>query len=488
MSKPTKHLRIGISLAALCILFLGVGCEIYVDTPAGAFLGRAGRYDYSPSAIQFGNVQQFWWCGEAFNPDVSSQDTDTILYATYDLATKRMSVPKVVLAETPGAWDSAFTCNPKTIAGTFVNPLGDGVTYTYAIYYVATSSPAGIANNIGVAFSKDGMTWKKYPQPVILTTTQGAYGVGQPAVYNSDGKSGVWVFYEDLNGITNSHYKATSTDGVHFTTQGQLTTNGLDMNLLDGTWGDMAYDSVAGYWYALYNIIRRDPSTTGNILELGEPGIALYRIPNASLLTGASPWELLKSFDTNLTGHESNFLGGFLRDVYGNLNIGAYPTLQIYTSMSNPAPSWDSAAIDAGKSADPQYWDIGSVQWVPGDQVIPFNQYQNPSIQESTTGWVDPAGGFTLTSVLGHLYAGPQQGATVPLYGCKSGTNSYSTSTDSTCAGSLLLGIDGYAFPNAQAGANLVPIYSCGSNPAHPLSTSASCAGGPGQVLAYALP
>jgi hypothetical protein len=457
-----KGFRAGVFLAVLSALLVATGCNyISSNKPPGAFLGRTGAYDYSPSAIQIGNRQQFWWCGEATNPNLASQSTDTILYSSIDVTNQATSVPIVVLAETPGAWDSAFTCNPKVIGGVFTNPLGDGITYSYAMYYVATSSPGGINNNIGVAFSNDGQHWTKYPQPVIVTTTQGYYGVGQPAVFNSDGKSGIWVFYEDTE-TTVKHYKATSTDGIHFTDEGELTTNGLNVDILQGSWGDMAYDSATGYWYAAYNMPLRNPSTTGGILERGDLGIALYRIPNDSLLSGASPWQRLQSFDTNLTGHEANFIGGFLRDQFGNLNVGPYPTIQIYTSMSNPAAPWNATPAEAGLSNAPQNWDIGSVQWIPSNSLMPLNSYSNSSSTVVTTGYTDPTAGFKLASVLGHVYLGPQaSGANVSLYGCKSGTTGYFLSTDSTCGGNLLLGVNGYVYSAPQSGVSVVALYNC---------------------------
>jgi hypothetical protein len=498
-----KRFRAGVFVAVLSALLVATGCnDISSNKPPGAFLGRAGAYDYSPSAIQIGNMQQFWWCGEATNPSLASQSTDTILYSTVDVTNQSTSVPVVVLAETPGAWDSAFTCNPKVIGGVFTNPLGDGITYSYAMYYVATSSLGGINNNIGVAFSNDGKQWTKYPQPVIVTTTQGYYGVGQPAVYNSDRKSGIWVFYEDTK-TTIVHYKATSTDGIHFTVEGQLTTNGLNADILQGSWGDMAYDSATGYWYAAYNMPLRSPSTTGGVLERGDLGIALYRIPNDSLLSGDTPWQLLESFDTNLTGHEANFIGGFLRDQFGNLNVGPYPTIQIYTSMSNPAAPWNATPAEAGLSNAPQNWDIGSVQWIPSNSLVPLNSYTNSSSTVVTTGYTDPTAGFKLQSVLGHVYLAPQtSGANVSLYGCKSGTTGYFVSTDVTCGGSLLLGVNGYAYPAAQSGISLVALYNC-SNAAGVayVSKDATCqvagantnsgAGvgtGVGALLGYALP
>jgi hypothetical protein len=186
---------------------------------------------------------------------------------------------------------------------------------------------------------------------------------------------------------------------------------------------------------------------------------------------------MLESFDTNLTGHEANFLGGFLRDQFGNLNVGAYPTIQIYTSISNPAPPWNATANQAGLSGAPQNWDIGSVQWIPTNMQVPLNSYSNSSSTEVTTGYIDPTAGFKLGSTLGHIYQGPQSGASLSLYGCKSGTTGYFVSTTSTCGGSQLLGVNGYLYSAPQSGVSLVPLYNCNNAAAAYVSNDATCQG-----------
>ena len=101
-------------------------------------MGRGGYWNYSPSVIQTGDVQQFWWCGAGKNPSDPSQISDTILYESINTATHVTSGPFIVLAETKGAWDGEYTCNPRVIGGTFVNPLGNGETYSYEMFYVGT--------------------------------------------------------------------------------------------------------------------------------------------------------------------------------------------------------------------------------------------------------------------------------------------------------------------------------------------------------------
>ena len=170
----------------------------------------------------------------------------------------------------------AFTCNPKVIGGVFENPLGDGQTYSFAMYYVATAAGGGTDNRIGAAFSNDGIVWKKYPQPVIQSASQAGYGVGQPALYNADHKSAITMFYED-NYPTVHYVAAVSTDGLHFKVQRTLTSNGLDQDDPQASWESMTYDAAAGEWYAVFNRPLRPPSATGGVLERGQYGIELYK-------------------------------------------------------------------------------------------------------------------------------------------------------------------------------------------------------------------
>jgi hypothetical protein len=470
------------------------GCGLS-GTPPGAVVGRYGVYDYSPSVIQSGNFQQFWWCGQGQNPANGDQSTDTILYASINTLTNAHSPPVVVLAETPGTWDAVNTCNPKVVRGTFVNPLGDGQSYSYVMYYVGIGVNQTL-NSIGAAFSMDGIHWNKYPQPVVRSISATGYGAAQPAVYNSDQKAGIWMFYED-SAPTNVHIETTSTDGIHFTVQGILTSNGLDPNNPLPAWGDMAYDSATNAWYAVFNLPLRNPATTGFVnpkttptgAERGQYGIQLYRIANDSLFSGATPWQLLKTVDTNSTGYECNFIAGLLRDQYGDVNVGAYPTIQMYPSISNQYVSWDATPEQASASCRIENWDIGSATWSSGGGPLALNGYFNKKVHEVTTGWIDPNGGFLLQSTLGHLYETPQNGATVPFYGCKSGSVDYFVSRDSACEGSRILGLNGYGYSHPVAGASLVPLYRCLTNQDHFVSSDSSCDGATTEgLLGYALP
>jgi hypothetical protein len=216
----------------------------------------------------------------------------------------------------------------------------------------------------------------------------------------------------------------------------------------------------------------------------------LYRIPDTSLLTGTTPWQLVKTFDTNSTGYESNFLASFLNDGHGNLNIGSYPQIQLFTSISDPPPAWNASPKDAGDSGDISTWVIGSATWKPDSPLLTLYRYANLSTYEVTTGWIDPGSDFKVDTVLGHLYESPQNGATTAFYGCKTGTIDYSVSLDPNCGGERILGLNGYGYSHPIAGVAMVPLYSCDSEGvAHFVSHDANCeTRGPGTLLGYALP
>jgi hypothetical protein len=478
------------TVIAMSVGLGAAGCGFHFEhlpagLPAGSVAGRAAVYDYSPSVIQTGNLRQIWWCGLGDNPYDPTQSSDTIQYESFDLSGNALYGPVPVLGETPNAWDSVYTCNPKVIRGVFTNPLGNGETYTYAMYYVGLGSAGN--NSIGVAFSNNGIAWEKYPQPVILPSSPTPYGVGQPAVYNSDHQAAIRMFYEDSNPVTH-HIEAISSDGVHFSPLGTLTAHGMDANAPQASWGDMAYDAATGYWYAGFNLPFRNPSTTGGVIERGQYGMQLYRIPDASLLTGSSPWELLTTVDTCLTGYESNFIPGFLRDPYGNLNVGSYPTIEMYTSISNPPPPWNASPTAAGLSGGVGKWDIGSAAWAPNHPLKTLNRYFNQTAHMVTTGWIDPNGGFSLQSTLGHLYESPQQGATVPFYSCKNGSTDYFVTLDRGCEGARMLGIIGYGYEKPVAGLNLVPLYRCSTGADNFVSSNPNCESQGRRLLGYALP
>jgi len=61
-----------LQMRTICAMGLGLllaGCGVsFAPLPAGSVAGRVRLYNYSPSVIQSGNLQQIWWCGQDVNP------------------------------------------------------------------------------------------------------------------------------------------------------------------------------------------------------------------------------------------------------------------------------------------------------------------------------------------------------------------------------------------------------------------------------------
>jgi len=473
LKKPLRILTF--ALVALLAAVVLPGPAFASTTVGSPVVGQPNNYDYSPSVLQSNGVQQFWWC---------TGPSDLIAYEAINLSPLHIITPeKIVLGHGPaGAWDSKFTCNPHVVRGRFVNPLGDGVTYTYALYYVALADGAAGGNNIGVAFSNDGQAWHKYPTPVIRTDTTSYYGVGQPDLYNPDGANGsdIEMVYEHTSALT-SHIEATSTDGVHFTVVGTLSTAGLPPNQKNNL-DAISYDSGSSTWYGLYDEFPARPiATTGGVLERGQPGETLYSTTN--LLTGT--WKQLDTIDTATTGYESNFIGTLLRDPYGNLMLNN-GSVELYISTSIPQPAVTAIPAQAAQSGDGAHWDIAWSLWTPGSPLRTLTRYYSGTADKPyigrhlvTTGYHYPGSFHAESTVLGSVYEAPNGAATQPLYSCKLGSVDFFDSNDPACEGQLTLGLVGYVYPTRPAGVSTIPLYRCyvsGSGD-HFISPDSACEG-----------
>lgn len=451
----------------------------------GGVVGTTGYYDYAPSVIQSGQVQDFWWCG-----DLPGHTTDTILHEQYNFTGGvHVTIPEhAVLTEgATGAWDDALICNPDVVEGSFPNVLGDGVTYTYALYYVGYGNAHTADNQIGVAFSTDGEHWVKYSQPVITSPYSGVYyGAAQP---NASYVAGTLTLVYEYQEGPNQHLVATSSDGVHFTAAGTVTTAGLRRArpswagaprvggtgepLSTSTWGGAAYDTADGRWYVAVNDDPTRPAaTTGGVAERGQQGVTLYA--TSSLLSGA--WQELDTIDTNLTGWEANFLAGILRDPAGTVYTPGLPGVELYASTSMPRPAYNASGAQLGGSGGFNQWDIAWSVWRPGQpwRTLARVDYAGGH-HEITTGWWDSAV-YHLESVnLGKLAEAPTGGASVPLYGCKAGATDYFISLGSGCENQYSLGLEGYAY--ATSAPDRLPLYRCVTSAGHFVSTDPACEG-----------
>jgi hypothetical protein len=193
--------------------------------------------------------------------------------------------------------------------------------------------------------------------------------------------------------------------------------------------------------------------------------------------------------DTNATGFEANFIAGFVRDAYGNLDLASHNNIRMYTSISYPPPKWEASPREAGESADIANWILFPMEWTTSTEAtVPLHRYFNGTVHEVTTGWISPDSDFQLERILGHLYRSHVQGA-VPLYSCKAQRTDYFVSFDVACEGHRILGTAGYAYPQPVSGLNLLALYRCSSARDHFVSKDPKCEGQKtDMLLAYVLP
>lgn len=472
----------------------------------GPFLGATGYYDYSDSGIRdtAAGTETHWWCG-----DLPGHTTDTILRQQYRLSDWSVISPEQkVLAEGPaGSWDAQYTCNPSVVQGSFVNPLGDGVTYGYAMYYVGTTS--GVDNSIGAAFSQDGITWHKYPIPVLTfaDTGHGYYGYGQPQAVIVDGR--VELLFEDWDapavpapGPVRSHaqraltvpghppiahvkaadgvqpaqvgthwYALANPDGVTFAGPAYITSAGLPVPT--PSWGGAAFDPQDGRWYAAFNDGLRPAATTGGVQERGDGGVTLYA--TSDLLSGT--WTPVDTIDTVATGSESNFIAGLLRDPNGDLSSAFLPGIKVDLSQSWPRAAYSAFGAQLGDSGAFNQWQIGWSTWTPGDpwRVLQRVDYAGGH-HEVTTGWWDSTVYHLEPVNLGKLAEAPTGTASVPVYLCKAAATDYADTLHGDCNGWYEAGLLGYISPTPGPG--LIPIYSCIiPGVGHMVSPQSSCEG-----------
>ncbi len=331
--------------SASCLLLAGCTDRMHIDARSAAqsvfdtpstLLTRSG-YDYAPSIIREGDLEQYWWCGAGRAPE-SQRNSDVTYHRVMDLASNTWITPtRAVLWPTPGTWDQVHICDPAVVRGQFVNP-DDGDTYTYALYYTATEDEPG-NNDIGVAFSNDGIHWVKFGgNPIVSPQVSGTgtYGAGQPAVVNYDRQSGIYMFHTDTSVAGNRIYVRRSSDGIHFGAPTRIPMLEKSESMANS---DFGYDPSSGFYYAALGL----PGRPG---DRDTYRFGLYVIPASGLLKGTGAWTEIGIVDTNLTGWYLNHSPGIRRDRYGEVHSWL-PNIRIVFGAGGNSPStWDLRQIE----------------------------------------------------------------------------------------------------------------------------------------------
>lgn len=147
--------------------------------------GPDAPYNYGPTVLLDGGRYRMWWCSQL--PGVG-QPGDDVVYAEagapdgpFAAPAGRPAVP--VFHGAGGGFDAVHTCDPSVIA----------VGGMYYLYYTGAAGDPAHGNAIGVAVSRDGLTWARAAggQPIVVPSAEvvrdNAYGAGQPSALFLDG-------------------------------------------------------------------------------------------------------------------------------------------------------------------------------------------------------------------------------------------------------------------------------------------------------------
>ena|GEM_PF-1700078 len=315
----------------------------------GELLFDQAGWDYSPSSlIDMDGKQKVWWCGQSNGHDVvkyrERYPRGTWSAARIVLQSDRFTNPKY-----PLPWEGIHTCDPSVVRGEW--NLG-GTSYGYAMYYT-TERPGsnGIDNRIAVAFSKDGITWLKYGQPVIHDGDPGAYGTGQSIAWSGNAAAMVKTVYTytDETGTPNYFYRE-STDGVTFGPRRGISKQGLTLNDASGI--SYANPAIAfaprqvngDYYYYMASVCETyndSPYGPDHREWATARGVCIYRAEGEDAFNGT--WQLVLG-----SGHIKpvEVEPGFVTDIYGYLNDTPPVTVLFGCSGAGDPNTWEVCWAD----------------------------------------------------------------------------------------------------------------------------------------------
>jgi predicted GH43/DUF377 family glycosyl hydrolase len=193
-------------------------------------------YTTTPRVIYEGAVYRMWYSG-------GTTGSSGIGYAnsTDGVSWSKHSEP-VLVTGPPGAWDSASV----TLGSVLWNKT------LYMMWYTGNSATTFANGAIGLATSKDGVTWTKYPRNPILTATpiDQAY-MATPYVIRLGLTYNMWYTGRSTNTNQTSILYATSFDGVNWSKWPHAVFSpALDPNAWDsgGVYAPSVYFNGTNFW------------------------------------------------------------------------------------------------------------------------------------------------------------------------------------------------------------------------------------------------
>jgi hypothetical protein len=323
------------SLALSAMLLVGstegLSAQIAYDGP---FLDRAGKYDAYPSHLFIDGVHHLWFCGFSTNGPDGVIDGIFYTFKTGNLGAGGWSTPVEVFNRTTSPWAEHHVCDPSVVLGDF---LYNGLHYRFALYYTAddNSSPFGVNNQIGLAFSNDGTTWVAHPTPVLTTTNafNATYGVGASGTAWSEGTPVLNHFYNDTT-VAGPFpvVRKSSADGLTYTPAVALSTLFDEAGRANyGSTPDLAFSPLEGVWYG--TLSNADSDGTG----LGE--VRVIRSTGSSV---SDSWEVVHIIDQSVTGEEVQHNAGLAKNGDSTLHVDSAGWAYLLISTGDDFPDFQS--------------------------------------------------------------------------------------------------------------------------------------------------
>jgi len=273
------------------------------------FSFHTDRYEYTPTWMvdQFqGGRERIWYCTEHNGHDIIAvREKSGGVWGNLNVALEPF--PHYGIC-------GPNVCDPTIVRGAFTDWMGRNFN---DLMYYSTDDPANPANNgkINVAASYDGgMSWI-HVGTVIPPLGVSCYGVGMPQAISANGIAAVKFFYVKVANMDDPRYiYRYSPDGWNFTSEQEITLDGLSLNGVDG---DVCCVSPAfslaqkGNYYHLVNVSRtHDGSPWGRPDRLSE-----YKIHMADLFAGT--WQKIRDIDAVQNGYTEVAEPGFKVDAWG---------------------------------------------------------------------------------------------------------------------------------------------------------------------------
>lgn len=292
---------------------------LYSPTGPPDSSGNYLYYAYAPSVIVDGDTTRVWTCQNSESGVIE----DDIFGTKIDSGV--VVSDNSVLSRSSGAWDSFHVCDPSVIR---VDSTLNGVSYSYAMFYLGNDMNASAHNQVGVAVanSLDG-PWVKFPDPIVdfSNSNQMLWGAGQPSATTIDADSGTallfWVEGYGADWQTRTYRAEVDLNEPGGPVVGpalQVTASGLTGQ--DGLpdWlnnADFAYEPVSDRFFA---VREQHPYPTAAPNYIGS-SLQVVSIDGASIWGGGGAWTVEATIDPSLTGFDRNHNAGLMRTQYGTL-------------------------------------------------------------------------------------------------------------------------------------------------------------------------